>query len=665
MPFIYTYLVDENGDYIVDEQGSRIILDSVEYSTTGNDWRRIASSTKRPPYIRSFQIRKFNDGDTWLLIVNQKQLIGIYPSQDASLQVLIGLFTRISANAEGAEATMTAQLSRGTSSIDSAENNLSLERSSNDLIITLSNIDVSAITTPVITVNDYTTPGAPSTGILQAVVTATSGTEAFTVVEGYFGVPENSYIQAYLEDFGVGIISSSNVLLKDDVAPTGFSVKIGTISDEDAAPEATTDGVTYTGAAYAYPQWVSNDWPEGVTPSYSYAWTYTIDAQAPVAVGGTGSTLNLALVPYGATLTCGVLATAYVNGKIATSTDPATQVAVAVTETSIEEVADIKLFLTADPNGVEQTTIQPTTEYFAYAYDTNGTLLTDTDITWEFPGQLTAPSNVAFTLSGTEVVGETITASTVTYDGGASTLVYSWNGAGPTTDQSTYLLDAGDEGNTVTLTVTASNNGGTSDGTATTGSIGPVPPPFLGGDYTAYMTEYAGVDYGIVPFDSASGTLPFTGGDGSTGWPYFDNSKGPAIGVGTTESGIVVTSPGPYNVRGITSQNFVYSNPYQYCAIGFREAGPGYLNTKAPGWVVLEVEAVPGTSAVGSQAYIPIEGTDGMVTDNGTSTYLPGQLPGWNFGGSGSGLDMIVFFFDDYQAGDVDTWTIWDGVTVP
>ena len=140
-------------------------------------------------------------------------------------------------------------------------------------------------------------------------------------------------------------------------------------------------------------------------------------------------------------------------------------------------VADIKLFLTADPNGTEQTVIQPTTEYFAYPYDTNGTRLTDPDTTWVFPGQLVAPSNVAFTLSGTEAVGETLTASAVTYDGGASTITYSWNGAGVPNDQSTYLLDEDDEDNTVTLTVTATNNGGTADGTATTGVIDPIAPP--------------------------------------------------------------------------------------------------------------------------------------------------------------------------------------------
>lgn len=383
MPFIYTYLVDGNGDYILDGSNNRIIVDSFEYQVTSFDWRRIASSVKKPPYIRSFQIRKFDGGATWLLIVNQKQLIGIYPSQDAALQVLTGLFTRVSASEEFAQSTMSYQLSLGSSTIDDAFNNITLEQSGDDLIITLSNINTTGLATATVEYDDYTTPGTPGALTLAGAVTEPeAGTQIFTVVNGYAGVPENSYIQAFFTDFGVSTESSSNVLIKDDVAPTGFSVKIGTISDEDAAPEATTDGVTYTGAAYAYPQWVSNDWPEGVTPSYSYAWTYTIDAQAPVAVGGSGSTLNLALVPYGATLTCGAVATAYVNGQIATSTDPATQVAVTVTQTSIEEVADIKLFLTADPNGTPVATPLANTTYYAYGFDATDTYIPYQDMTW-------------------------------------------------------------------------------------------------------------------------------------------------------------------------------------------------------------------------------------------------------------------------------------------
>jgi hypothetical protein len=539
LPTLKTYLTDGQGEYILQDPSdpnSRILVSTYEYATTGRQWSRIAANIKHPRFVRSFHIRKHNDGANWTVLLNRTQLVGVYPTQDACIQVVQGCFIRCGASRDGSEAAMTDQLSEGRSFIDDAlnVNSLVLVRDGNDLVFTLSDIDINGMANPIVTWDTYTTPGNPGVVTPISVIDPIGGTQIFTVIGGYAAVLENHYIQGFMQDFGVSTISSSNVLLKDEVAPSGFSVKIGTISNEDAAPEATYDGSTYQGSAYAYPQWVSNDWPEGITPSYSYAWAYTIDAQAPVAVGGSGSSLNLALVPYGAALTCGAVATAYVNGQIATSTDPATQVAVAVTATSIGEVSDIKLFLTADPNGAEQTIIQSTTEYFAYAYDTNGTLLTDTDITWEFPGKLTAPSNVAFTLSGTEAVGETITASAVTYDGGTSTLVYSWNGTGPTTDQSTYLLDAGDEGTTVTLTVTASNNGGTSDGTATTGSIGPFVPTanWDTEPITYFYSSAGGVDY--INNTSAWDTLQAAGNPAT---PVTTTTSGSSMRMGTPVSG--------------------------------------------------------------------------------------------------------------------------------
>ena len=124
MPFLHSYLVDADGEYIVDAEGARIIVSSYEYGTTGFDWQRIASSTKKPPFVRSFAIRKFDNGDTWTLTVNQKMFIGIYPSQDAALQVLIGLYIRCNASKIGAEAAITKALSTGQGYIDEALNNI-------------------------------------------------------------------------------------------------------------------------------------------------------------------------------------------------------------------------------------------------------------------------------------------------------------------------------------------------------------------------------------------------------------------------------------------------------------------------------------------------------------------------------------------------------------
>jgi len=459
MPFVYNYQVDANGDYVLNG-GNRVIEDSYEFASSGGfDWRRVASSTKKPRYVRSFQIKKFDNGDTWLLIINQKQLVGIYPSQDAALQVLLGCFTRVSASDLGALETMSYQLSQGYSFIDPAYNNLSLTRSGDDLIVTLSLINTldPAIATPIVTWDDYSTPGSPdATTSLGAVTEPEGGTQVFTIVGGWTSSTENYYIQAFLEDSGVGVVVSSNVLLKDEVDPSGtLSVDITNLA-QDGPPEATWDGQTYAGAAYATPQWTVEDWPQGVTPSYQYAWAYQLDNGPLVPVGGSGATLNLALVPYGATIKCGAVATAYVNGKIVNSQSPAPMVAVAVTDTNIVDVVDIKLFTAPGANPADDVTSNPPadTQLYAYAYSAGDQLITGDVTFFEGSGVVASftgtPSPSAFDPSDGTVVS-------ITDDGVAGTdtptLTYLWSTGATTATLDTTGLD----GTAITCTVTASN----------------------------------------------------------------------------------------------------------------------------------------------------------------------------------------------------------------
>jgi hypothetical protein len=479
MPFIYKYQVDGAGDYVLD-QGNKVILESYEYGEgAGLDWRRIASSTKKPPYVRSFQVRKFDNGDTWVLIINQKQLVGIYPSQDAALQILNGLFTRVSANDEAARATMSYQLSKGYSSVDPAFNNLTLARSGDDLVITLSLINTTdpAIATPIVTWDDYTNPGSPGQKTTVGSVTEPEGgTQVFTIVGGWNTAVENNYIQAFLEDSGVGVSASSNVILKDEVDPSGtLSVLIQNLAG-DGPPEATTDGNTYTGAAYATPSWTVEDWPVGVTPSYSYAWAYEVDGGGLVSVGGSGSTLDLALVPYGATITVGAVATAYVNGKIVTSASPAPQVAVAVSGPVGIDVVDIRLF--TDAGRTDNVTDNPPgdTLLYAYAYgDVNAPDSTPITNATYFEGQGVVASFTG-TPAPSEFDAEDGTVLSVTDAGVAGTdtptVTYAWS-----TGATTPTLDTtGLEGTAITCTVTASNQW-TPDATAVVdfGTITAVP----------------------------------------------------------------------------------------------------------------------------------------------------------------------------------------------
>jgi hypothetical protein len=153
----------------------------------------------------------------------------------------------------------------------------------------------------------------------------------FTQSNGYAGVQENYYYRGVLVDFPSGnIYATTSSAIKDEIAPSGtLSVLIQNLAGT-GAPEAVYDGSGYVGAAYATPEWTSEDWPEGVTPSYSYAWSYQIGGSARVPVGGSGPTLDLSLVPYGASLKCGAVATAYVDGQVVDSASPAPMVAVSV-----------------------------------------------------------------------------------------------------------------------------------------------------------------------------------------------------------------------------------------------------------------------------------------------------------------------------------------------
>lgn len=180
-------------------------------------------------------------------------------------------------------------------------------------------------------------------------------------------------------------------------------------------------------------------------------------------------------------------------------------------------------------------------------------------------------------------------------------------------------------------------------------------------DYTNYMAANAGANYNIVL--SGTSTYGFTATTGGSDTPGFDRIQLSLwASSGTTQSGIVVPAPASYN-KGIVGSYNDLTNSRQFCAVGYQEAGNNYLSANTAGWVICEVEQLPAgstTADVNHLSYIPIEGTDGMMY----TPYTPGTLPLWPTQGATS-ADVIVFFFDGYNNGDVQTWTTWDGVTVP
>ena len=120
MPSIYSYLVDADGQYILTDDGERIIVDATNFEIPNSNMRAVGSSaarSKKVQYIRSFNIRANTDQTTWYLYVNQKTLLGLYPGKSYAIDALYGAFTSIGANDTFALASIQAQIADGKSFI--------------------------------------------------------------------------------------------------------------------------------------------------------------------------------------------------------------------------------------------------------------------------------------------------------------------------------------------------------------------------------------------------------------------------------------------------------------------------------------------------------------------------------------------------------------------
>ena len=120
MPTLRTYLVDGNDEYILSDPSdrtSRIITSEYIYGVTDSEWQRVASATSCRIPVLSFDIKR-KDNTTWQLSLNKTKHIGIYPSQDAAIQVLMGHFIKNSGNMVMADEAASYQLSTNRSFID-------------------------------------------------------------------------------------------------------------------------------------------------------------------------------------------------------------------------------------------------------------------------------------------------------------------------------------------------------------------------------------------------------------------------------------------------------------------------------------------------------------------------------------------------------------------
>jgi hypothetical protein len=159
---------------------------------------------------------------------------------------------------------------------------------------------------------------------------------------------------------------------------------------------------------------------------------------------------------------------------------------------------------------------------------------------------LTAPVNsVLPAITGTAAVGQTLTSSTGTWSGNPTpTYTYQWLNAGVaigSATSSTYALQASDEGDLITVTVTATNSQGSAGATsAATGPIGPLVTDVGGAalltsetdgfatDFT-YATDANRVCKKVASVKTEYGTSFFTNAGTSTKWVY--NAGGTLVNV--------------------------------------------------------------------------------------------------------------------------------------
>lgn len=102
-----------------------------------------AARSKGVKYIRSFHIRKSTDATVWYLYVNQKTLLGLYPTQEYAIDALYGAFTSVNANNAFTSSVIDAQLLSGVSEIEPAFNVLTLTQAASDITVDLSAYDPS------------------------------------------------------------------------------------------------------------------------------------------------------------------------------------------------------------------------------------------------------------------------------------------------------------------------------------------------------------------------------------------------------------------------------------------------------------------------------------------------------------------------------------------
>ena len=237
---INLYLIDENGDYILTDQGDKIIISTVSIDVDNESRRLGVDRWRRQATIQSFDVKKL-DQDNWYLTVNKHHLVGQYPTQSMSISVLYGMYTSMNGNENGFSVWLEDQINKGSSTIDPDTNILTLVNngpeapSDSRLTVTLSNYALGNNVATFIQLEQSTDNA--SWNIVGTTVTVTGDAVVNFNQIRYDSINENSYYRAVLigvdNQLNQSTLGISNNLVKDDSLDTmGLSVTISSSSTE-------------------------------------------------------------------------------------------------------------------------------------------------------------------------------------------------------------------------------------------------------------------------------------------------------------------------------------------------------------------------------------------------------------------------------------------------
>lgn len=119
MPFQFSFLEDDNGDLILDEEGNKIIIAADFIQPNNQNRRAMAGRKPRLGAVMSFDIRRNDQDLTWHLTINKQEYVGRFPSRDDALAALFSMATACNARDEVFDIVIDQQLARGVSFIDS------------------------------------------------------------------------------------------------------------------------------------------------------------------------------------------------------------------------------------------------------------------------------------------------------------------------------------------------------------------------------------------------------------------------------------------------------------------------------------------------------------------------------------------------------------------